>query len=160
VEAPRLAPYDPAWPERYEGEAGRVRDALGNVIAIEHVGSTAVPGLAGKPTIDIAAGIPSLALHPEAQPLMEGLGYSYGGDLGLLQHVFRKGTGVPWEFIIHVVEHDGQLWRDLLRFRDYLRAHPDHAERYARLKESLLKGRADWYHGVDKASFIEPILTP
>jgi GrpB-like predicted nucleotidyltransferase (UPF0157 family) len=92
-----------------------VRDALGDVVAMEHVGSTSVPGLSGKPTIDVAAGVPTLTLDSTARQQMEGLGYFYGGDLGLRQHVFRKGIGVPWEFIVHVVEHDGQMWQDFLR---------------------------------------------
>jgi GrpB protein len=108
VGSPRLAPYDPEWPLRYEAEARRLREALGNVIAMEHVGSTSVPGLSGKPTIDIAAAVPTLTLPDLAKRQMEALGYSYGGDLGLPQHVFCKGAGVPREFIVHVVERDGQ----------------------------------------------------
>jgi GrpB-like predicted nucleotidyltransferase (UPF0157 family) len=132
--------------------------AIAGAVAVEHVGSTAVPGLAGKPTIDIAVGNQSLAVQPDDFERMEALGYSYGGSNGLPQHVFRKGAGVPWEFLVHVVEHDGPLWRDLLRFRDYLRAHPQDARAYAELKGSLLADRGGWYSGRDKAPFIEPIL--
>ena len=153
-----LAPYDPSSPHRYEAEAERVSAALGNVVAVEHVGSTSVPGLPGKPTIDIAAGVPTLALARGARERMERLGYSYAGDHGLPQHVFRYGHAVPWRFIVHVVEFEGSMWRDFLAFRDSLRSDPDAAARYGALKESLLAERTDWYHGVDKASFIEPIL--
>jgi GrpB-like predicted nucleotidyltransferase (UPF0157 family) len=125
---------------------------------MEHVGSTSVPGLAGKPTIDIAAGVASLQLQARAKDRMKALGYSYGGSLGLPQHVFRKGAGVPWQFIVHVVEHNGRMWRDYLRFRDHLRANPDEAEHYATFKQSLLSDRSDWYHGADKTPFIERIL--
>jgi len=89
---------------------------------------------------------------------MERLGYHYGGDHGQPQHVFRKGTSVPWQFLVHVVEHDGPMWIDFLRFRDYLRANPAEAERYARLKASLLAARGGWYSGDDKERFIRPVL--
>ena len=154
----RLSPYDPEWPFRYATEAKRLSAALGDiVVAIEHAGSTSVPELAAKPTIDIALGVRVLTLPPEAYS-MERLGYSYGGDHGLPQHVFRKGAAVPWEFLVHVVEHGGQMWCDFLRFRDHLRSHPVDADRYAELKAALLVGRGDWYSGRDKASFILPIL--
>jgi GrpB-like predicted nucleotidyltransferase (UPF0157 family) len=158
VNVPTLAPYDPSFPRRYEAESARVAAALGDVLAIEHVGSTAVPGLAGKPTIDIAAGVPTLALAPGARTRMEDLGYVYSGDHGLRQHVFNSGNGVPWRFIVHVVEFEGGMWCDLIAFRDHLRANSDDAARYQALKESLLTSRSAWYRGVDKAPFIEPIL--
>lgn len=156
--SPRLAPYDPDWPHRYSVEVPHVIEALGTAIAAEHVGSTAVPGLTAKPTIDIAVGVPTLVLSPEAMNRMLALGYSYGGTHDKPQHVFRRGDEVPWQFLIHVVEHEGQMWCDFLRFRDHLRSHPEDAERYAVLKSSLLVGRDSWYRGDDKKSFIAPIL--
>jgi GrpB-like predicted nucleotidyltransferase (UPF0157 family) len=117
-----------------------------------------VPGLAAKPTIDIAAGVPNLALASAAWTRMKKLGYHYGGDHGHPQHVFRKGEAVPWQFLVHVVEYDGTMWRDYLRFRDYLRAEPEAAVRYSELKESLVAERGDWYSGRDKEPFIRLIL--
>ena len=89
---------------------------------------------------------------------MERLGYHYGGDHGQPQHLFRKGPSVPWRFLVHVVQYDGPMWRDFLRFRDYLRANPAEAERYARLKASLLVDGGTWYSGRDKVHFIRPVL--
>lgn len=154
----QLAQYDPQWPRRYETEVARVTKAFAPVVAAEHVGSTAVPGLAAKPTIDIAIGVSSLDLAEGAWTRMERLGYHYGGNHGRRQHVFRKGETVPWDFLVHVVEHGGQIWSDFLRFRDYLRANPDEAERYARLKASLLVDRGRWYSGRDKEPFIRRAL--
>jgi GrpB-like predicted nucleotidyltransferase (UPF0157 family) len=114
--------------------------------------------LAGKPTIDIAVGVETLALQHDDFGRMDLLGYSYGGKHGQPQHVFRKGESVPWEFLVHVVEHGGPMWRDFLRFRDYLRVNRHDARAYAALKVSLLIGRDEWYSGRDKAPFIEPIL--
>jgi GrpB-like predicted nucleotidyltransferase (UPF0157 family) len=122
------------------------------------VGSTSVPGLAAKPTIDIAVGVVSLDLPEGAGRRMERLGYDYGGDHGQPQHVFRKGTSVPWRFLVHVVQYGSPMWLDFLRFRDYLRTNPAEADRYARLKASLLADRGEWYSGRDKERFIRPVL--
>jgi GrpB-like predicted nucleotidyltransferase (UPF0157 family) len=133
--------------------------ALRPVVAIEHVGSTSVPGLAAKPTVDIAVGVPSLDLDAGEHARMEALGYDYAGTHDLPQHVFRKGTALPWEVIVHVVEHDGGMWRDFLLFRDHLRSHPADARRYEELKVALLVGRGAWYSGIDKQPFIVAILS-
>ena len=153
-----LSPYDPEAPALFRAEAGLLASALPVARAIEHVGSTAVPDLAGKPTIDIAVGMPSLVLAAEDFARMYALGYAYGGDHGRPQHVFRKGESVPWRFLVHVVEHNGAMWRDFLRFRDHLRAHPEAARAYSALKTRLLAERGTWYSGSDKESFIAPIL--
>ncbi|MCP9486394.1 MAG: GrpB family protein [Gaiellaceae bacterium MAG52_C11] len=156
---PRLLPSDPRAPQRFDEEAAGLGSAIRGTVAIEHVGSTAVPGLAGKGTIDIALGVRSLELEPSDLRAMQERGYTYGGTHDLPQHVFRRGERVPWEFLVHVVIHDGPMWRDYLTFRDHLRENPEDAATYAVLKASLLNGREDWYSGSDKASFIVPILT-
>lgn len=156
--AARLEAYDPAWPHLYAQEIVLITAALAPVVSAEHVGSTSVPGLASKPTIDIAVGVANLALPRRAWTEMERLGYHYGGDQGRPQHVFREGEAVPWQFLVHVVEHGGVMWRDYLRFRDYLRANPAEAARYANLKSSLLDEFGTWYSGRDKEPFIRPIL--
>jgi GrpB-like predicted nucleotidyltransferase (UPF0157 family) len=153
----KLAPYDPDWAHLYEAEAEYLLDTLTGVSAIEHVGSTSVPGLAAKPTIDIAIGVASLALPDGAAAAMERLGYHYGGSHDLPQHVFRKGERVPWRFLVHIVEYGGPMWRDFLTFRDYLRRNPTEAVRYEQLKRSLLAERSEWYSGRDKEPFIRPI---
>jgi GrpB-like predicted nucleotidyltransferase (UPF0157 family) len=155
----RLAAYDPAWPRRFEEEAPRIAAALAPVVAVEHVGSTAVPGLAAKPTIDVAVARTDIDLDTELHERMKALGYHYGGTHDRPQHVFRKGSVVPWEFLVHVVVFEGPMWQDYIRFRDHLRAYPDVADRYEALKASLLVGRCGWYSGADKAPFIGPILS-
>ena len=71
-----LVPYDPLWPERFAEEAARVARALGHLpgLRIEHIGSTAVPGLAAKPILDIPIEIPERQRWPEAKPPLEALG--------------------------------------------------------------------------------------
>ena len=71
--------YDPRWSTRFEAEAPRIQKALGNdqFVTIEHIGSTAVPGLAAKPIIDLMVGVYPLQKAQHAIPLLEGLGYVY-----------------------------------------------------------------------------------
>ncbi len=156
----RLADYDPAWPERYEAEARLVAEALGEVvIEIEHVGSTSVPRLGAKPTIDVAVGVTTLELDPKALERMAALGYEEGGgDSRPGERRFRKGPEFPRDFILHVVEWGGPLWRDHLTFRDALRRDPAAAQEYAELKRRLLAERGEWYRGEDKREFVQAVL--
>ena len=136
----RITPYDPDWPRRYDEEAARIVAALGELAAaIEHVGSTAVPGLDAKPTVDILVGVRDLdELDDDAIGRLEELGYEFRGEMGVPgRRYFRKGATYPREFNVHVVELGGELWRRDLAFRDYLRARPEAANAYGRLKRRL-----------------------
>jgi GrpB-like predicted nucleotidyltransferase (UPF0157 family) len=137
-----VSEYDPAWPFMFEQERAAVLAALGqSVLVIEHIGSTAVTGLAAKPIIDLLVGVRSLT---EARTLsvnqLVQLGYTYipeyeswlPGEL-----FFRKGVPGPWTHHVHVMEPSNPRWQRFLLFRDYLRAHPRTAAAYANLKKSL-----------------------
>ena len=128
----RLVDYDPGWPAAFESERAHVAEALGDLaLEIQHMGSTAVPGLAAKPVLDLLAGLRTLGLPPERIAAVERLGYEYKGEYGLPGRLFfRKGGGRRTHHL-HAVKHGSELWRRHLAFRDYLRAHPDEAERYA-----------------------------
>jgi GrpB-like predicted nucleotidyltransferase (UPF0157 family) len=106
---------------------------------IEHIGSTAVPGLAAKPVIDIMPGVLSMA---DAESCIEGmrrLGYEYVPEFEDAlpdRRYFRKGhPEQKWH--VHIVEVGGPFWRRHIAFRDYLRAHPEAAGKYAALKRRL-----------------------
>jgi GrpB-like predicted nucleotidyltransferase (UPF0157 family) len=154
-----LAEYDASWVDRFHAEALLIADALGDLVRqIEHVGSTAVPGLAGKPTVDIAVGVDTLDLPPEAIDRMRDAGFRHEVDeVRPWRRGFVKGDEVPREVIVHVVEWRGPNWWSFLRFRDALRADPDLAAEYERLKRTLLE-RGRWYRGVDKQDLIERVL--
>jgi GrpB-like predicted nucleotidyltransferase (UPF0157 family) len=134
-----IAPYDPAWPERFEWEAARIRDALGPVASrVDHIGSTAVPGLGAKPVIDIQVSVGSLVpVDPYRLPL-EGLGYEYRHDPDDDEHeyFFRDIDGVR-AFQIHVCPVGSAWERRHLAFRDHLRSSPDDAAAYEALKRTL-----------------------
>jgi tRNA threonylcarbamoyladenosine biosynthesis protein TsaE len=155
-----LADYDPAWAERFASEAAQIEEALGDlVVEVEHVGSTAVPGLAAKPTVDIAVGATTLDLPGKAIERMEALGYEDAGDDSHPgERRFRKGTVVPREVIVHVVEWGGPMWESFLRFRHALRADHNLAAEYETLKRDLLAERREWYRGEDKQELVERAL--
>ena len=131
--------HDPQWPAMFEVENGRLRDALGDVaVRIEHIGSTAVPGLAAKPIIDIDVYVRALEpMAPYREPL-EALGYVFQFDPeppGL--HFFGYPAERPRRFHVHVAEVGGRHMVAHLAVRDFLRTHPDVVGEYARLKRAL-----------------------
>jgi NAD-dependent deacetylase len=130
--------YDPEWPRRYEAEVARVRTALGEVIAAEHIGSTAVPGLAAKPVIDISVGLARAEVSPGQVAAMEELGYEYLGENGLPGRLFfRKDVNGRRAYHVHAVEHEGDRWHRHRALRDYLLAHPEEAAAYAAEKRRV-----------------------
>jgi NAD-dependent deacetylase len=144
--------YDPDWPRLYEEESARIEEALGDlVIEIEHMGSTAVPGLAAKPVIDISVGLRTLNLTFDQIGAMENLGYEYLGEFGLPGRLyFRKGRERRTHQV-HAVEWDKEHWHRHHAFRDYLRAHPTEAARYAEFKRGLAREvDHDWVEYVDR----------
>jgi GrpB-like predicted nucleotidyltransferase (UPF0157 family) len=154
-----LAAYDTARVERYHAEARLIADALGDLVRqIEHVGSTAVPGLAGKPTVDIALGVETFELPPRTVERMGAAGFRYQEDEARpWERRFVKGDEFPRAVIVHVVEWRGPKWREFIRFRDALRADRSLAAEYEELKRRLLE-RGQWYQGVDKQDLIERVL--
>jgi|FLYL01.1.fsa_nt_gi GrpB-like predicted nucleotidyltransferase (UPF0157 family) len=145
--SPRIvvAEYDPRWPALFEAERALILGAVGGLLAaVEHVGSTAVPGLAAKPIIDIMLGLRSLADAPAVIAGMAGIGYEYVPDYENElpeRRYFRKPGGPELagsrRFHVHAVETTSQFWRRHLAFRDYLRAHPEACAEYAALKRRL-----------------------
>ncbi len=138
-----IADYDPEWPELYTRERDRICGLLGEtVVSIEHVGSTAVAGLAAKPVIDIDLVVPDSADESAYVPRLESAGYRLiirepnwhqhrllkGPDTNINLHVFSPGSP---ELIRHVI------------FRDWLRMHVEDRDLYDRTKKSLADGQVD-----------------
>ena len=135
--------YDPQWPILFEKEKEAIIAALGSRwLMVEHIGSTAAPGLAAKPVIDIAVGIQSLADAPVLIPCLEQLGYIYDPILEQLvpeRRFFWKGTRTVHTYHLHLAEPDHPVLLKPLQFRDYLRKHPEAVEEYGVLKRELAK---------------------
>jgi NAD-dependent deacetylase len=157
-----VADYDPSWPTLFSEEAEAVRGALGDRVAgIEHIGSTAVPGLAAKPVIDMLVGLRSLPLGAEHVAALERLGYESFGELGLPgRFYFQKGSAASTHHV-HAVEWGGPQWHRHLAFRDYLRAHADEAGRYGEAKRRLAAEVAyDWYAYVERKNAVVDEIFP
>ena len=134
-----LVPYEEAWPSLFEEERTHIEGAVDPWMEeIELIGSTAVPGLAAKPVIDIMVGVRSLEHTPALVARLGTIGYEYVPELEQqmpFRRYFRKLSGERRTHQIHLVERsNAAFWDRHVLFRDYLRAHPEVAEAYARLK--------------------------
>jgi len=140
-----IVDYDPRWPRFFDEEKTNILRVIGPmVLRIEHIGSTAVPGLAAKPIIDIMAGVKHLSDATWCIQPLKTLGYEYVPEYE--KHIpdrryFRKGNRPGLEqgstHHLHMVEAKGEFWERHLLFRDYLREHSEEAGRYADLKKTL-----------------------
>lgn len=156
----RIVPYDPLWPREFEVEAARIEHACYDLpIKLEHIGSTAVPGLPAKAVIDILAGVPPRdARAPYVAALVQ-LGYEHLGAFGIPgRDYFRRGS--PRSHHVHMFSWSSEAWRDHLLFRDYLRAHPNVAQEYGALKRELAAMFADDppRYTEEKGPFIKSVL--
>jgi GrpB-like predicted nucleotidyltransferase (UPF0157 family) len=133
-----IVDYDPTWPALFAALRAPVAAALGDVaVAIEHVGSTAVPGLAAKPVIDLDVAIRGETDLPAAIERLAPLGYVYEGDKGIPgRGAFIWPPHLPRHHLYVCPQDSLAYWRHLL-FRDYLRAHPEVCAAYAALKRDL-----------------------
>jgi len=157
-----LVETDPAWPARFGEIRDRLRDAIGPAaVRIEHVGSTAVPGIAAKPVIDVQVSVAEIDDERAYAPAIESLGWPMRARERALGHrFFRDPAGVPRRVHIHVCEVGGEWERKHLLFRDYLCAHPERAHEYDALKRELLPryGRERLAYTEAKGPFIEETL--
>ena len=135
-----LEEYNPRWPEQFEQVRSRVASALGPLAsAIEHIGSTSVPGLAAKPIIDLDVLLKEDADLPSVIAKLKALGYRHEGDLGIPS---REAFVAPYHDSPHhlyVCLPGGEEYSRHVRFRDHLRTHPQDAEAYSTLKRALAR---------------------
>ena len=156
-----IEPYDTDWPGLFQTESARIEAALGNhVVRVEHVGSTAVPGLGAKPVVDIQASVRSMVPRTAyVEPLVH-LGYRWALDPWTDEHEFfsREEDGHR-SFHIHVCGQGSEWEQRHLAFRDWLRSHPEDAAAYERLKRDLAEQHpSDTYTYTDaKTAFIREI---
>lgn len=156
-----IVSYDPAWPALYEREAERLRRALSHVpFRVDHVGSTAVPGLAAKPIVDVLGGRPAGSDPRPYVDAIVALGWVHRGENGIPgRDYFRLGDPVRTHHL-HLFVEGAPAWREHLAFRDTLRERPALAREYERLKRALAArhvGDRGAYTGA-KAAFIAAVL--
>ncbi|CAM3740741.1 GrpB family protein [Mesobacillus zeae] len=134
-----LIDYNPDWPRKYEEEKNRILEVTGKeIMAIAHIGSTSIKGLAAKPIIDIMAGIKKLKdFEALIQPL-DKIGYQYIPKAEFKERkFFRKGLWGRGTCHLHICEIDSNEWKEKLFFRDFLRLHPESVEEYSTFKKEL-----------------------
>lgn len=167
-----IVDYDPVWPVAFEGLKAVYESALqGLILSVEHVGSTAVPGLAAKPVIDVDIVIPNRQVLPEVIQRLEGLGYRHEGDLGVAgREAFARdgeprtpqdGSGRVWpSHHLYVCARDCAALHEHLLFRDVLRSDPERAGAYGALKRRLADAFRDdrAAYGEAKTAFVQAVL--
>lgn len=156
----QLAEWTPRWAELFAAEASRLRGALGDLaVAIEHYGSTSVPGLVAKPVLDILVGAPEATDAAPYRAALAPLGYEYAAHAGVPDHlVFGRGTART--HLVHVVRYGSGAWHRALAFRDALRADAALRDSYAALKRELAEDYSAERsrYTAAKSAFVERVL--
>ena len=159
-----MVSYDPTWPTLFDSEVPALAAAFDPApVTIEHVGSTAVPGLGAKPVIDIMVGVERLRDVESAIPAIEAIGYEYVPEYETQlpeRRYFRKPRSGPRTHHLHVVARASAFWTRHLIFRDCLRANPRIAADYCELKRDLAERfpRDGIAYTEAKTPFIEAVM--
>ena len=141
-EAPvELVAYDPGWPARFARERALLEQALGPWLAgpIEHIGSTAIPGMPAKPIIDIMAPVAGLNAARPAIAAAEAIGYVHHPYRADVMHWLCKPSAAHRTHHLHLVPYGSRLWQERLAFRDRLRGDGALAAEYRALKAALAR---------------------
>ena len=162
----RLFPADSNFPKLFEKEKVRLEKIIGSENSIEHVGSTAVPGLGGKGIIDIAIGVPNFAdISAVAGKLMQhgyfpDLDHEPSADWEWFFLASREHNSTLGDYHLHITVKNGNEWKRLLLFRDSLRNNPNLRNKYMKLKKELLiaTGADREKYKKSKNDFIESVL--
>lgn len=157
-----IVKYNPEWPELFIEERERILEKISKLgIHVEHIGSTAVPGLGAKPIIDIMVGIERLSDVDKCITLLKKIGYFFDpkkvDDSSERKALDKSINGT--KIHLFIVEMNTNCWERNIRFREYLRSHPEVAEEYNKLKVELAKkyknNQIAYTEG--KAKFIEKV---
>lgn len=164
-----ILPYDPTWPKQFAAHAKILKSIFADTaISIEHIGSTAVPGLAGKPTIDILILVEDISVVEPLKEQMETAGYHALGEYvteGAL--LFVKESDNIRHCNIHVFQKDHPHVKEMLELRDYFCAHPEVVNEYSKLKNDLAtkypndygeyrKYKDEWMNKLKQKLFAKP----
>ncbi|ALX50598.1 GrpB family protein [Lentibacillus amyloliquefaciens] len=143
--------YDALWPVQFDIEAGKIQRIFGDeIIDIHHIGSTSVEGLYAKPVIDMMPVVEDVSRVDQFDSEMKAIGYGAKGEFGITGRRFFQKGGENRTHHVHIIEAGSTHLERHLAFRDYLRAHPDKAASYSRLKLDLAARFPD-----DIAAYIE-----
>jgi GrpB-like predicted nucleotidyltransferase (UPF0157 family) len=153
--------YDPTWPQTFAALRAPISEALKDIAsAVEHVGSTSVPGLAAKPIVDIDVVLPSRAQIPQAIEKLALLGYVHRGDLGIPdREAFSSPAHLPVHHLYACVQGSAAL-ANHLTIRDHLRRNPSAVTAYGHLKKQLAEQHSTDMesYGAAKTAFLLEVL--
>ena len=135
----RVVPHDPAWEKGFEREAAALRSVLADeALAVHHIGSTSVPGLRAKPTIDVLIEAREIGKLDDLEAEMAEKGYEAWGEYGTPgRRFFTRDLGPERLCNVHAFEAGSPEVERHLAFRDYLARHPETARAYGDLKKEL-----------------------
>ncbi len=156
----RLCPHSPEWARDFAEEAARIRTTCGDLIlAMEHVGSTSIPGIYAKPVIDICIAVRGLEVANEMIEPMASIGYDFPGDIGILGEVIFGRDPEKRKFLVHAVVAESIEWFQYLKFRDAMRSDDAIAAQYSELKQELAAKYADDHASYNrmKSGFIDRV---
>ena len=155
-----LSPYDPAWREQYAAEAAKIRAALGEAAqALEHVGSTSIPGISAKPILDIVLGVADPADEAAYVPALTARGYRlHIREPEWHEHRLLKGANPAVN--LHVFTAGDHEIERMVAFRDRCRAHPEERDLYQQTKQALAARtwRYVQHYANAKAEVVEAII--
>ena len=158
-----LREYDPRWASQFAAVAAELQAVFGDGVTVEHIGSTAVPGLCAKPVLDVLLGADHLDRFAAAVPAMAAGGFvyraAYEAEMPERRYFVREAGALP-RVHVHGVVRGGALWCEHLRFRDRLRTDALARDRYAALKRELAAAHRDdkAAYTLAKAPFIRALL--
>lgn len=159
----QLVRHSAKWKKLFEREKKRLLLTFrGLVIDIQHIGSTAIPGIPAKPVIDMAVGVASMKKSKKCIKLLRTLGYEWREGVGgpNIRLFFARGPEHRRIYYLHLMKYNGELWKNALAFRNYLRNNQRAANQYAHLKKHLAsrfeKDRKSYT--ASKAAFIHSII--
>lgn len=157
-----VVPYDPRWQVEFAVASGELQDAPGtSILAIHHVGSTAIPGLCAKPVLDILVSVSDFDRSLELVPYLEKLGYEFRAEEEIPdRHFFRRRRGTARTHHLSLAEPTSLYHAVTLAFRDALRTNAAAAQRYCEIKMDLARrfphDREAYIQG--KSSFVAHVL--
>jgi GrpB-like predicted nucleotidyltransferase (UPF0157 family) len=162
-----IVPYDSAWPVLFDIEAARIRGLFGELaLRVEHVGSTAVPGLAAKAVVDIQVSVRSLMPMSSYLERLAHIDYQHIplGAFDLVYPFFQKPAEGPSTHHVHLCVAGSEQERNHLAFRDYLRSHPLVGAEYVALKHRLASAHdgatleSQERYSLSKSQFVASVL--
>jgi GrpB-like predicted nucleotidyltransferase (UPF0157 family) len=157
-----LKSYQPEWKRLYEAEIEQLQSIAGDrLLDFEHIGSTAIEGMAAKPIIDLLAVVENMETARDLIPVLEEHEYEYRPDGNVRGRLFfAKGPRTNRTHYLSLTERDSDFYAEKIAFREYLRTHPDAAAEYEGLKRKLANEHSDDRdeYTEKKGAFIEDIL--